>query len=117
MVQPKVTLDVRNRGKVSVVDIRGELTGAAENDLMAAYTEATRGNTRAVVLNFGHLEYMNSTGIGLLVTLLIRANRQGERLLATGLNDHYRSIFELTRLNEAIHIYDAEAEAIAAVGA
>jgi len=58
---------------------------------------------------------MNSSGIGLLVTLLIRANRQGQRLLAYGLNQHYRHIFELTRLNEAIHIYDAEAEALAAL--
>ena len=49
---------------------------------------------------------MNSGGIGLLVTLLVRANRQKQRLLAFGLNDHYRQIFELTRLDEAIGIYD-----------
>ena len=58
---------------------------------------------------------MNSSGIGLLVTLLIRANRQKQRLLAYGLNEHYRHIFELTRLNEAIAIYDSEAAALAAL--
>jgi anti-sigma B factor antagonist len=57
---------------------------------------------------------MNSSGIGLLVTLLIRANRQNQRLLAYGLSEHYRQIFELTRLNEAIAIYDNEEEALAA---
>ena len=45
---------------------------------------------------------MNSSGIGLLVTLLICAQRQGLRLVAFGLTDHYREIFEFTRLNEAI---------------
>jgi anti-sigma B factor antagonist len=49
----------------------------------------------------------------MLVTLLVRANRQRQRLLAFGLNEHYRQIFELTRLDEAIHIYDTEAEALA----
>jgi anti-sigma B factor antagonist len=37
--------------------------------------------------------------------------------LAYGLNDHYRQIFELTRLNEAIHIHDSEKEAVAAAQA
>ena len=60
---------------------------------------------------------MNSGGIGLLVTLLVRVNRQGQRLLAFGLSDHYRQIFELTRLDEAVGIHASESEALAAAGA
>ena len=56
---------------------------------------------------------MNSGGIGMLVTLLVRANRQRQRLVAFGLNEHYRQIFELTRLDEAIGIFDTETEAFA----
>ncbi len=47
---------------------------------------------------------MNSSGIGLLVTTLIRLGRQDKKLLAVKLSDHFRQIFELTKLNEAIHI-------------
>ena len=65
-------------------------------------------------LNFSGLEYMNSSGIGLLVTLLVSANRQKQRLLAFGLTEHYRQIFQLTRLDEAIGIHGSESEAIAA---
>ena len=72
---------------------------------------------RAIVLNFSALEYMNSGGIGLLVTLLVRANRQRRRLLAFGLTEHYREIFSLTRLDEAIGIFGSEQEALAAAGA
>ena len=81
---------------------------------MDAYTRATDEGARSLILNFSGLGYMNSGGIGLLVTLLVRANRQKQRLLALGLNDHYRQIFELTRLDEAIGIFDSEAEAVAA---
>ena len=58
---------------------------------------------------------MNSSGIGLIVTLLIRAKGRGQRLLAVGLTEHYKHIFELTRLDEAIRIYDSEADALAEV--
>ena len=56
---------------------------------------------------------MNSTGIGLLVTTLVRAQRAGVRLVACGLNEHYREIFSLTRLDEAIPVYADAAEALA----
>ena len=116
MPQARVSMNVRKASDdASIVDIEGEVTAFCENVLMDAYTEAAAGGTRAIVLNFTGLDYMNSGGIGLLVTLLIRANRQGQRLLALGLNDHYRQIFELTRLNEAIGVYDTEAAALAAV--
>jgi anti-sigma B factor antagonist len=73
---------------------------------------ASTSGARKILLNFSNLEYMNSSGIGLLVTLLIRANRQGQHIAAFGLSPHYRDIFELTRLDEAIHIYDSEEAAL-----
>lgn len=112
-----ITVNVRKvKEGVAVVDILGEVTGFAEAALTEAYNHAGGGSTRAVVLNFGGLDYMNSSGIGLLVTLLIRAQRLKQRLLACGLSEHYRQIFELTRLNEAISIFPSEEEALLSVG-
>lgn len=117
MIQPNVTMQVRNlTSKTSVIDIVGEVTSAAENVLMEAFTQITSSGAKNIILNFKDLVYMNSSGIGLLVTLLIRAQRQKQKLLACGLNDHYRQIFELTRLNEAITIYSTEVEAQTALG-
>ena len=81
-------------------------------DLRALATPALR---HRVILNFEGLEYMNSGGIGLLVTLLVRANRQKQKLLAYGLTDHYRQIFSLTRLDEAISIHPDKESALSAV--
>ncbi|MGH2535322.1 MAG: STAS domain-containing protein [Thermomicrobiales bacterium] len=103
--------------KASIILVKGSLTAASEHDLMDAYARASTDRTRAILLNFDGLDYMNSGGIGLLVTLLVRANRQRQKLFAFGLSDHYRGIFELTRLNEAIGIYDGEAAALAAASA
>jgi anti-sigma B factor antagonist len=84
---------------------------------MDAYNSAIEQGARTIILNFTHMLYMNSSGIGLLVTLLIRINRQKQRLLTYGLSEHYQQIFELTRLNDAIGIYSSEAEAVAAANA
>jgi len=115
MPQAQVTMDVRKvNEKVSIIDVKGELTAFAEGVLMQAYGQASDGNIRAIVLNFEGLEYMNSSGIGLLVTLLIRVNREKQRLLTYGLSEHYQNIFQITRLDDAIGIYDSEEEAIRA---
>jgi anti-sigma B factor antagonist len=115
MPQAQVTMEVRKvSDNVSIIDVKGELTAFAEGVLMDAYGQASDGRVSAIVLNFERLEYMNSSGIGLLVTLLIRINREKQRLLTYGLSEHYRNIFQITRLDDAIGIYDSEEEAVRA---
>ena len=109
------TVDVVRDGSTAILRIRGEITGGSEPPIMAAYTEA--GDARSIVLDFSQLEYMNSGGIGLLVTLLVRTQRAGQKLLAVGLTEHYRQILALTRLDEAITICEDETAALAAASA
>ncbi|HEX7735719.1 MAG TPA: STAS domain-containing protein [Ktedonobacteraceae bacterium] len=116
MPETKIIIQHRSvNGIASIIDIQGELTAFAEKLLMDTYTTVSTPTTRAILLNFSGLEYMNSSGIGLIVTLLIRVNRQKQRLLAYGLSDHYQHIFRLTRLTDAIQIYASEPEAIMAL--
>lgn len=115
MPQAQVAMTVRDGANASkVIDIDGEITAFCEGVLMDAYNQAAQPGTSVIVLNFDQLDYMNSGGIGLLVTVLIRAQRNNHRLAAYGLSDHYRQIFSLTRLDEAIGIFDDEASAIGA---
>ena len=115
MPEAQVKMNVRGAGEnASIIDVHGELTAFAESVLMDAYNQASDGQVRAIILNFEDLEYMNSSGIGLLVTLLIRINREKQTLMTYGLSDHYRSIFQITRLDDAIAIHDSEEEAVRA---
>ena len=107
-------IELDEQGPAAILRIEGDVTSASEGDLMAAYGRATANGKTAVVLDFSRLDYMNSGGIGLLVTLLVRAQRAGGRLVATGLSEHYRQIFSLTRLDEAIEITEDESAAVAA---
>ena len=118
MPEAATTFDVREVSEQTrVIDIQGDITAQSEDVLMDAYSRSSGTGVRAIVLNFSGLDYMNSGGIGLLVTLLVRAQRQHQRMLAYGLSDHYRQIFELTRLDEAVGIHDSEDDALAAAAA
>jgi anti-sigma B factor antagonist len=118
MPEAATTFDVREVSEETrVIDIKGDITAHSEDVLMDAYGRASGPGVTAIVLNFSGLDYMNSGGIGLLVTLLVRAQRQRQQVLAHGLSDHYRQIFELTRLDEAVGIHDTEDDALAAAGA
>jgi anti-anti-sigma factor len=115
MTQAHVGTTVRPvDARTTIIALEGSVTAAAEPALMAAFESAGEGGTKNVVLDFTRLDYLNSSGIGLIVTLLVRANRKGQRLSAFGLTDHYRHIFELTRLSDAIAIHDLEETALQA---
>jgi anti-sigma B factor antagonist len=114
MSETATRLEVRRPAPgIAVIDIAGEVTRASDAALKEAYEQAAEG-AKAIVLGFSGLEYMNSSGIGLVVTLLVRAQRNHQRILAYGLTEHYRQIFALTRLDEVIAIHDSEAAALAA---
>jgi anti-sigma B factor antagonist len=113
MPTANLTMNIREVAEgIRVIDVVGEITAFSEKEISDAHDKAGDGAT-VVVLNFEGLDYMNSGGIGLLVTTLIRAQRAGHALRAYGLTEHYQQIFNLTRLDEAIGIYDDEASAIA----
>ncbi len=96
-----------------MIDLRGEINGAADNSLDAAYREAMEDDARAVLLNFTEVEYMDSTGIALIVSILARSRDVDARVLVTGLSAHFQEIFEITRLTEFMSIFPDEESALA----
>lgn len=113
MSDSTLTTGIRAEGSAGIIDLKGDVTSASEAPLMDAFNDAISQGAKRVVLNFEGLDYMNSGGIGLLVTLLVRANRQGQKVSAFGLSDHYKQIFQLTRLDDAISIFENEQDALA----
>src|SRR6266511_4953113 len=86
---------VRQRAGATVVDLHGQIDMAADGPLAAAYAEAAGLGPGAIVLNFEEVDYINSTGIALIVGLLARARKERRAIGACGLTDHYREIFEI----------------------
>ncbi len=108
---------VRQAGPVAIIELRGEIDVFGEETLSAAYSQAEAQNPKAVLLNFTGVDYINSTGIALIVGLLAKARKAGRRLLTSGLSSHYVEIFQITRLADFMNIYPDEATALAQAAA
>lgn len=105
--------EVRRSGTTSVLDLHGDIDAQADEGLNTAYTESQQDGSSSVVLNFAGVSYMNSTGIALIVSLLAQARKSGTKVLAIGLTDHYREIFEITRVADFVEMHPDEASALA----
>jgi len=112
MATSELQASVRKREGASLIDLIGDVDARAEAVLNHAYAEAATGGGGSVVLNFERADYINSTGIALIVGLLARARTDGVEVKAFGLSDHYREIFEITRLADFMTIADNEERAV-----
>jgi anti-anti-sigma factor len=112
MTTRELDVAVRRRDGAAVIDLVGDVDASAEDALQRGYEEAA-ATGGPVVLNFAGTDYINSTGIALVVGLLAGARARGIEIAACGLSDHYREIFEITRLADFMTIADNEDGAVA----
>jgi anti-anti-sigma factor len=112
MTTSELQAAVRVRAGVALIDLAGDVNASAEQALSQAYAEAVATGAESVALNFDQADYINSTGIALIVGLLAEARKSGVEVKAFGLSDHYREIFEITRLADFMTIADNEDRAV-----
>ena len=104
--------EVRQERGRAILDLRGEINGFAQEALDAAYSEAESNDPETILLNFEEVDYINSTGIALIVGLLAKARASHKRLLACNLSEHYVEIFEITRLSDFMSVFPDEQSAV-----
>jgi anti-anti-sigma factor len=97
-------------GPDTVIYLHGDVNRSAQEGLTSAYDSVEDGPGR-LLLDFEDAEYINSTGIALIVGILARARAQGRKVAAFGLTDHYRELFQITRLSDFMTIYDNQSAA------
>jgi len=103
---------IRPTDGVIAIDLAGDIDGAADAAINAAYAQAESAGSDPVLLNFSGVGYINSTGIALIVGLLAQARKSHRKLVTYGLSDHYQEIFRITRLSDFMGMYDDEASAL-----
>ena len=104
---------IRTQQDAVIINLQGEINAFAGEALNSAYKEAASQGMSNVLLNFEGVDYINSTGIALIVGLMTQARKSNIRLLAYGLSGHYAEIFRITRLDDFIAVFPDEQSALA----
>jgi anti-sigma B factor antagonist len=97
---------VRPLAAGAIIELSGDVDGTAADVLTQAYEQAVAdADPATVVLDFARVDYINSTGIALIVSVLAKARAQRRKVVASGLSAHYREIFDITRLSDFIELF------------
>ena len=100
---PDLNATVEHADGRAVLVLDGEVNRSASGPLRAAWAEATADGTD-VVIDFARMAYLNSSGIAVLVGLLADARVQGITVAARSLDDHFRHVFEITRIADLMQM-------------
>jgi len=97
---------------VTVVDVEGQLIVGNRQELKQKVLEELENGARKFVIDFSDTGYIDSSGLGVLVSLSKKIREQGGELRLSSLNEDLRTLFELTKLDTLFKISDTRDEAL-----
>jgi anti-anti-sigma factor len=103
----------RLAGTAVVIDLIGDVTERDQPTLQRAYEQAIEDSPDRIFFNFGDTEYINTSGIAVLVSMVMAAEKAGRTIGFFGMTPHYRKVFTLVRLPLYAELYDDERQALA----
>ena len=105
---------VSREGEVMVVDVTGQLIVGNRQELRKKVLDELRGGARRFLIDFTETAYIDSSGLGVLVSLSKKIREAGGELRLSSLSEDLRTLFELTKLDTLFRIADSRQEGLEA---
>ena len=102
-----------NGGRVNVLRFSGDISSSSHDALLGTYETVSKAEP--VLLDFSKVDYINSSGIALVIQLLIEASNSGQKVYAFGLSAHFVKVFTMVGITKYAGLYPGQAEALAAL--
>jgi anti-sigma B factor antagonist len=103
---------VLQNGEVTLVEVEGQLIVGNRQELKQQVLDRLEGGDRKFVIDFANTGYIDSSGLGVLVSLSQKIREQGGELRLSSLNEDLRTLFELTKLDTLFRIADTKEKAL-----
>jgi anti-sigma B factor antagonist len=104
----------KHPGDILVIEVEGQLIVGNRQELKQKVLDALEAGSKKFLIDFTRTGYIDSSGLGVLVSLSKKIRDEGGDLRLAGLNEDLRTLFELTKLDTLFAITDSAAEALAA---
>jgi anti-anti-sigma factor len=113
MLIKKTETWLRQVDKAVIIDLSGDVTNQGQDAIKRAYTQALQSKPERILFNFSETEYINTSGIAVLISIVMQAEKAGRKIGLFGMSPHYQKVFELVRLPLYADLYRNETEALA----
>lgn len=97
---------------VAVVTLKGSLDVSVQKELKEELLEVAENKQNDIALNMAHVEFIDSSCLGVLVSLAKRFREKKGDIKLFGLTDDVRSIFQITRLDKVFEVFEGQAETV-----
>jgi anti-anti-sigma factor len=98
---------------IVVLRFSGDITSASKAAVLGTY-EALPKESKRILLDFSKVEYLNSSGIALIIQMLIQAAKAGQSVQTFGLSPHFQKVFTMVGMTKYTKLYSDEPTACAA---
>ena len=114
MEEPSMEIRVAEHGKVQVLACEGRMDAQVSGLLKDRIQEILDKGTTRLVVDMEGLEFLDSSGLGALVSCLRRVKEKKGEIKLAGLRPEVQSIFEITRVSRLFHICESVPDALTA---
>jgi anti-sigma B factor antagonist len=107
--------EVTKQDDVTILDVEGQLIVGNRQELKQKVLEELESGERRFLIDFERTGYIDSSGLGVLVSLSKKIREQGGELRLANLNEDLRTLFELTKLDTLFQISNSREEALSSL--
>ena len=100
---------------VTALRFSGDISSASKEAVVGAYQALDKAKHRMILLEFKGVEYLNSSGIALVIQVLMEASKAGQKVAICGLTPHFTKVFTMVGITKYATLYGDEAAALAAM--
>ena len=107
-----MSFSIKKQGEIVVVDVEGQLIVGNRQELKQKVLDELEAGERKFLIDFTNTGYIDSSGLGVLVSLSKKIREQGGELRLANLNEDLRTLFEHTKLDTLFNIADSREAAL-----
>ena len=107
-----MAFEVTEKGGVTIIDVEGQLIVGNRQELKQKVLDELERGGRKFLIDFSQTGYIDSSGLGVLVSLSKKIREQGGERRLANLNDDLKTLFELTKLDTLFQIADTRERAL-----
>jgi anti-anti-sigma factor len=112
MLTKDTKVRLRHAGQAVIIDLSGDVTNHGQEAIKNTYAQALKSNPKRIFFNFGDTEYINTSGIAVLISIVMEAEKAGHKIGLFGMSAHYQKVFQLVRLPLYADMYPNESAAL-----
>ena len=99
--------------EVTALRFTGDISAASKDAVVGAYRALDAAAHPLILLDFSAVEYLNSSGIALVIQILMEASKAGQTMMICGLTKHFTKVFTMVGIPKYAALHTDEAAALA----